>query len=116
MIARLRLGSLPRPKRAAPPARVHCDKDDWTFDPRYTNGRCPICGWQPEGVATVPRWLALVNRADWEMVGLFALVDVLFLIGLVVAHSAGLITGHGAVGLPSSHPPGGVVASSARTH
>ena len=113
MIARLRLGRMPRLQPAGRPARVHCEKDDWTFDPRYTNGKCPICGWQPEGAPSVPRWLALVNRADWEMVGLFALVDLLFLMGLVVAHAAGLITGHGSVGLPSSHPVGGV-ASGAR--
>lgn len=114
MIARLRLGQLPQfQPRVRRPTRAQCERDDWTFDPRYTKGKCPICGWEPQGVPTAPRWLALVNRADWDMIGLFALVDLLFLMGLVVAHAAGLITGHSSLGLPSSHPGGGV-ASSAR--
>src|SRR5438477_359396 len=40
LIARLRLAS-------TRPARVMCDADGWSFDPRYTQGRCPICGWTP---------------------------------------------------------------------
>ncbi|HVH63179.1 MAG TPA: hypothetical protein VNA65_06220 [Candidatus Dormibacteraeota bacterium] len=93
---------------------MRCETDDWAFDPRYTNGKCPICGWAPEGVPTAPRWLALSNRVDWQMVGLFMLVDVLFFLALIVAHAVGLITGHPTLGVPSSHPGGGVVASSAR--
>ena len=57
--------------------RAHCEVDDWTFDPRYTQGRCLICGWVPEGAPAAPRWLALVNRLDWDMLGLFLLADVL---------------------------------------
>lgn len=116
MIARLRMPRLPRFQPAARrPARVRCEADAWTFDPRYTNGKCPICGWQPERAASVPRWLALVNRADWEMIGLFALLDVLFFLGLLVAHAAGLITGHPTIGAPTSHPAG-AAASGPRLH
>ena len=68
-----------------------CDTDGWSFDPRYTQGRCPICGWTPEGAPDAPRWLALANGLDWQMVGLWALVDVLVLLGLIVAHGAGLL-------------------------
>ena len=50
-----------------------------------------------EGAPNAPDWLALVNRVDWQIVGLFLLVDVLFLLGLVVANAAGL--------LPVGHPP-----------
>ena len=71
--------------------RVHCETDDWTFDPRYTQGRCPICGWVPEKVPSAPRWLALVNRLDWETFGLVILVDLLVLLGLIVARGAGLL-------------------------
>jgi hypothetical protein len=28
---------------------LRCPTDDWAFPPRYTGGRCPICGWAPEG-------------------------------------------------------------------
>jgi hypothetical protein len=85
-----------------------------TFDPRYTQGTCPICGWAPEGAATAPRWLALANRLDWEILGLFALADVLILLGFIVANAAGLLpAGHASLGMPSS--PGGA-ASGARLH
>lgn len=73
------------------PARVRCETDNWSFDPRYTQGRCPICGWVPEGAPSAPRWLALANRIDWEMLGLFALADLLVLLGLIVARGAGLL-------------------------
>ena len=112
MIARLRL---PRARpRSRGSRRAYCEADRWTFDPRYTQGKCPICGWQPEGAPDAPYWLALARRVDWQIVGLFLLVDVLFLLGLVVANAAGLLpAGHPSIGLPSS--PGGV-ASAARLH
>ena len=76
-------------------SRVMCEGDGWSFDPRYTQGRCPICGWTPPGAPDAPRWLAFVNRMDWQMVGLLALVDVLALLGLVVAHATGLLPNRG---------------------
>lgn len=93
MIARLRL-----PGR---PARAYCEADRWSFDPRFTQGRGPICGWAPEGVPNAPGWLALANRVDWDIVGLFLLVEVLFLLGLVVANAAGLLpSGHVSMSVP----------------
>lgn len=94
------------------PVRAYCEADRWSFDPRYTQGLCPICGWAPTGVPNAPRWLALVNRVDWEMLGLFFLVDVLVLLGLIVAHAAGLTPANiSAVG-----PHAGAAASAARIH
>jgi hypothetical protein len=105
VIARLRL-----PGR---PARAYCEADRWSFDPRYTQGRCPICGWAPEGAPNAPGWLALANRVDWDIVGLFLLVDVLFLLGLVVANAAGLLpTGHVSLSIPPAAHGG--AASGAR--
>ncbi|TMD35282.1 MAG: hypothetical protein E6I81_08765 [Chloroflexi bacterium] len=73
------------------PVTAYCEADRWKFDPRYTQGRCPICGWKPEGAPNAPRWLAIANRLDWEMLGLFLLADVLVLLGLIVAHAAGIL-------------------------
>lgn len=73
--------------------RVRCEADDWSFDPRYTQGRCPICGWAPDGAPNAPRWLGLVNRLDWDMIGLWALVDLLVILGLIVARASGLLPG-----------------------
>lgn len=98
----------------APRRRVHCEVDDWTFDPRYTQGRCPICGWVPEGAPAAPRWLALVNRVDWDVVGLFLLADVLVLLALIVAHAAGLMPTQVIASVPSH--AGAAAASATRTH
>lgn len=71
--------------------RAYCEADKWSFDPRYTQGVCPICGWAPEGAPAAPRWLRLANRMDWEMFGLFIFADLLIAAGLLVAHAAGLL-------------------------
>ena len=73
------------------PGRAYCELDRWSFDPRYTQGRCPICGWAPADAPTYPRWMVLANRIDWELAGLLLLVDVLVIAGLVVARGAGLL-------------------------
>jgi len=110
MITWLRWPRLQAPPR---PGLAFCEADQWSFDPRYTQGRCPICGWQPAGAAAAPAWLALANRLDWDMIGLFVFADVLILLGLVVANAAGLIPHHASLGVPPA--PGGV-ASAPRTH
>ena len=78
-----------RASRVRAPVRLHCDLDDWTFDPRYTDGRCPICGWAPEGAPTAPRWLIAARTFEWEVTGLVVLLVVLVVLGAVVAHAAG---------------------------
>jgi hypothetical protein len=83
------LPRLRRPGRRA--ARAYCELDQWAFDPRYTQGRCPICGWAPEGAPTVPAWMGLAQRIDWELFGLLMLADLLVLLGLVVARGTGLL-------------------------
>jgi hypothetical protein len=70
---------------------IVCELDRWRFDSRYTQGRCPICGWKPEGAPAVPRWMAIANRVDWQLLGLFLLADVFIVLGLVVARAAGLL-------------------------
>ena len=69
--------------------RYHCELDDWTFDPRYTDGHCPICGWAPEGAPTAPRWLVAARKFEWELTGLVVLLVVLVILGALVAHAAG---------------------------
>lgn len=98
-----------KPRRST---RAHCPTDDWTFDARYTQGRCPICGWAPEGAPSAPRWLSLVNRLDWDTLGLLLLADVLVLLGLIVAHAVGIIPTQ----VIASAPHGAAAASSARVH
>ena len=85
---------LPRPafqRPSASTAKLHCELDDWWFDARYTDGACPICGWQPEGVTyAAPLWLQIARRTDWELVGLLFTVALLIVLGVFVERTAGL--------------------------
>ncbi len=101
MIVQLRL-RLPRATRA------YCELDHWSFDPRYTEGRCPICGWAPAGVPAAPVWLMVYRRIDWQLFGLFALAILLVVVGLIVANAAGFHA-------PSTHFAAPGFASGART-
>jgi hypothetical protein len=73
-----------------PAVKAYCELDDWTFDPRYTDGKCPICGWTPENSPVAPLWLTWFRRVEWDLVGLFALFVLLTFIGVLVAYAAGL--------------------------
>jgi hypothetical protein len=96
------LRKVPRSKRA------YCELDHWAFDPRYTDGRCPICGWAPAGAPTAPAWLMVARKVDWQLLGLLALAIILVLLGLVVAQAAGFHA-------PASHFAPNGIASGART-
>ena len=56
-------------------ARAHaiCPVDDWTFTPLYTDGSCPLCGWQPPGYKL--RTPAL-SRFDWYLAALVGIAAV----------------------------------------
>ncbi len=94
--------------RSQPHARAYCELDRWSFDPRYTNGRCPICGWAPTGAPTAPAWLQAARRVDWELLALAGLAVLLVVLGLIVAHAAGF-------SLPTAHLSPSTIASGART-
>ena len=71
------------------PVRAYCELDAWSFDPRYTEGKCPICGWEPPGAPTAPAWLATARKFEWELTGLVLLLVVLVILGVLVARAAG---------------------------
>ncbi|TMD10525.1 MAG: hypothetical protein E6J02_00820 [Chloroflexi bacterium] len=77
-------------RRTARSSRAYCELDRWSFDPRYTDGVCPICGWAPAGAAAAPRWLRWFRRVEWDLVGLFALFVALTFVGVLVAYAAGI--------------------------
>jgi hypothetical protein len=87
---------------------AYCELDHWRFDPRYTGGRCPICGWAPPDAPTAPGWLIVARRMDWDLFGLLALAVLLIVVGLIVAHAAGF-------SLPSAYFSPSGIASGART-
>jgi hypothetical protein len=69
--------------------RAYCELDRWSFDPRYTDGRCPICGWEPPGAPHAPWWMLMARKFEWELAGLAVLAVVLVVLGVMVAHAAG---------------------------
>ena len=73
-----------------PAQRIHCGVDDWDFDPRYTDGACPICGWKPEQgeVTPLPAWRQQLARVPWDYVGLAVLFVALLGLGIFVAIAA----------------------------
>lgn len=74
----------------APINTAHCELDDWEFDPRYTDGACPICGWQAEGVLKPkPDWLVQLEALPWDLISLGVLGAVLLVLAVIVA-----INGH----------------------
>ena len=111
MIARRPLAAWTAGKRKH--GRAYCELDQWSFDPRYTEGRCPICGWAPPGAPSAPRWLVLARSLEWELLGLIMLMVVLVGLGVVAADAAG----YRFPGFNNSHVAAGVpqIASPART-
>lgn len=100
-------------KRRKKPSRAFCELDGWSFDPRYTEGKCPICGWVAPGAPEAPWWMTLARRFEWELAGLLVLLVVLALGAVAVIHAAGYkLPGFGA---PVHAAPVSIAASSART-
>jgi hypothetical protein len=71
--------------------RAYCQSDHWAFDPRYTGGRCPLCGWVAPEAQTAPALIAALRRLEWDITGLFLLVIGAIVVGGLVAHAAGLL-------------------------
>ena len=77
------------------PRSLHCDLDDWDFNPQLTEGACPICGWAPAGaLVPPPAWIQALGRVQWDFVMLILLAAVLVTFGVLVAQSAHIFGGH----------------------
>jgi hypothetical protein len=59
--------------------QVVCPVDDWAFTPRYTEGRCPLCGWEAPAGAE-----AAGSGGDWFWAGMAILVAVSVTMGVLV--------------------------------
>jgi hypothetical protein len=71
------------------PRKIHCDLDDWDFDPQYTGGACPICGWAPEGaLKPKPAWQVRLEALPWDLIFLVVLAVVLIVLGVIVGINA----------------------------
>jgi hypothetical protein len=79
--------------RKAPPPKAankaYCQQDRWEFDPRYTDGACPICGWRPDGAAAAASATSWpLSRVPWDLVTLGALTLFLIFLGVLVGMAA----------------------------
>ncbi len=63
-----------------PDERVTCPNDGWSFAPRYTDGRCPLCGWRSRVDASPPRFAQI----DWFWPTMIALGVVSIVMGVLV--------------------------------
>jgi hypothetical protein len=75
-----------REVRRAADVQAICPVDSWPFRPRYTEGRCPLCGWEAPGAVVR---LPLSRRLDsfsWMALSLIGL-SVLMLILVVVLYT-----------------------------
>jgi hypothetical protein len=71
--------------------QLYCSLDDWYFDPRYTDGKCPICGWAPDNaVLPMPPWEATLRRLPWDYIFLGVLFVGLVVMGIIVGIQAHL--------------------------
>jgi hypothetical protein len=56
-----------------------CPVDDWAFTPRWTEGRCPLCGWEAPADAAAAR-----GGGDWFWAGMAILLAVSVAMGALV--------------------------------
>jgi hypothetical protein len=68
---------------------LHCPNDNWDFDPRYTDGACPICGWGP-GKKPTPPWLVRAETLPWDYFALAVFAVVLIVVGILVGVAGGV--------------------------
>ena len=71
-----------REVRRSGEAQAICPVDSWAFRPRYTEGHCPICGWQPPGAVVR---LPLSRRVDAFAWMVLAAIAVSLVMAILVA-------------------------------
>jgi len=69
-------------------ARAVCPADSWAFTPLYTDGACPLCGWQPEGYVHTPPPLTPYDRY-WGAMGAIAAISAVMCAVVIVAFTKG---------------------------
>ncbi len=67
-------------------ARAICPVDSWTFTPLYSDGRCPLCGWKPEGYVYAPPPLTPYERY-WGALGGILATSVAMCVVVVLAYT-----------------------------
>jgi len=66
--------------------RSTCPVDDWTFTPRYTDGVCPLCGYQPPGVDAGNGWPGPIDWF-WPILGTLVVASLAMAVLVIVAYN-----------------------------
>lgn len=75
-----------RDGRGADEAQAICPTDGWAFRPRYTDGACPLCGWQPPGVIVRLPLSQRIHALGWSTIAL-AVVSLVMLVIVIEAYA-----------------------------
>jgi hypothetical protein len=67
-------------------AQVVCPADSWPFRPRYTEGHCPLCGWEPPGAIVRLPLSRRIDSFGWMVITLLGL-SLLMLVLVVVLYT-----------------------------
>jgi hypothetical protein len=73
-----------RDRFGADEARAICPTDHWAFRPRYTDGRCPLCGWEPPGVIVRLPMSRRIDTFGWMSMALGAVSLIMLLLVLLI--------------------------------
>jgi hypothetical protein len=65
-------------------AQAICPVDSWAFRPRYTDGHCPLCGWEPPGAIVRLPLSRRIDSFSWMVIGLLALSLVMLLLVILM--------------------------------
>jgi hypothetical protein len=62
-----------RQAAASREAKAICPVDAWAFRPQYTEGRCPLCGWEAPGVVVRLPVSRRIDFFGWMALGMILL-------------------------------------------
>jgi len=68
---------------------LHCPLDDWDYAPYFTDGRCPLCGYEAPGTAALVGPIGESVDWFWPLAGTLMAVSVLMAVLVVIAYNKG---------------------------
>ena len=66
--------------RSSREAQAICPVDAWAFRPRYTDGHCPLCGWELPGAVVALPLSRRIDSFGWMVIALAALSVVMLIV------------------------------------
>jgi hypothetical protein len=73
-----------REARRSVDVQVVCPVDSWPFRARYTDGRCPLCGWEAPGAVVSLPLSRRIDSFSWMALSLIAVSAVMLVLVVVL--------------------------------